>query len=384
MALKSLIKAIQFVAVLPILFFAKPGLCQEKHLIELQPSIFIIPDRTFYIDSVIDNRSNKESIGVVQKGANMVQVSADLTGGFTNSLQNYFKTVVGKAHSKQRRLIAVFDEFNILEKTYRFKETGYADMEISFCELDSGKLRKFYTCTDHQESGGLDVTGSHLRRINSCLASCLKKLATATPESTSHREYLTLGQQWMPYDSNSILVAPVLKKGIYKNYKELRTNSPSIMTEFKIIPQYGYIELRTLTSDKRINEAFGFSDGKDIYINTFFYNKGNAKAHYAQVIEKGRYFVWLDHYLAPGDAAAIGLAFGPFGTAIASNGFDCISLDLKNGLIIPLNEKTLSIILAHDPELLQEMKASKKLSIADQLKLVKAYNSKHLRLKGTE
>ncbi|MGC4020578.1 MAG: hypothetical protein QM734_00850 [Cyclobacteriaceae bacterium] len=245
------------------------------------------------MDSVIDNRANKESIGVVQKGMSNRQVAADFTIGFLPALQNYFNVVVGKINDRQKRVIAVIDEFNIAEKTYRMKEVGFADVSISFCVLDSG-LRKLYACSNHQESGGMDVTASHIKRINACLEGCLKEFASKGSQNQGPLEFIKPNQQWKPYDPETILTTNLLKKGIYKDFRELRTNSPSITTEFQVTPKKDFFELRTISSNEKISEPFGFSDGKDIYINTFFYNQSNRKALYSKVVEKGHTsFGWI-------------------------------------------------------------------------------------------
>jgi len=361
-----------------LMLAGRPCFSQEKFLIDLVPNAFTISNRAFFVDSVIDNRTEVETIGVVQKGMANRQVPANLTGGVALALKNYFTVVARRINGKdQIRIIAVVDDFSISEKTYRMKETGFADVSISYCESDSGRLRRVYLSQEHRESGGMDVTSSHLKRILLCLESGLQKLSATGLGHQSAKAYVTLGQQWMPYSDGSILTSASFQKGIYKNYRELRSNSPSIKTDFKATPKKDFVELRDLTTGEKISEPFGFSDGKDIYINTFFYNQTNRKALYAKVVEKGRYFVWLDHYVGPGEGAAVQGMFGALGYAAAKSSLDCIALDLKTGVITPLNEKGLKKIFASDQTLLDEMKVEKNLGIDTQLRLIKEFNTAH-------
>lgn len=376
-ALSVPVSLVKLVIVLAIFSPFTPCLAQEKHLIDLEPNQFVITDRTFYIDSVVDNRPNKESIGVVQKGMNNRQVAADFTIGFLPALTKYFKVVAGKVHDRQTKLIAVVDDFNISEKTYRMKETGFAYASISFCELDSGKLRKIFHCSEMQESGGMDVTSSHAKRINACLEKCLRQMAVKGFKSKVPAEYVKLEEQWQPYGPETILTTASLKKGIYLNFTELRTNSPSNNSEFVITPKKDFVELRNALTKEKITEPFGFCDGTDIYINTFFYNQTNKKALYSKVIEKGRYFVWMDHYVSSGERAAMFGALGAVGYAAAKSGRDCMSLDLKTGVITPLTKKTLTKILSEDQTLLEQVKGATTISIETQLELIKQFNNKH-------
>ncbi|MGC4020577.1 MAG: hypothetical protein QM734_00845 [Cyclobacteriaceae bacterium] len=70
-------------------------------------------------------------------------------------------------------------------------------------------------------------------------------------------------------------------------------------------------------------------------------------------------------------------AFGAIGYAAAKSGLDCIALDLKTGVIVPLNRKNLTKILNKDQALLEQMNASKDLDIKKQLELIKEFNLKH-------
>ncbi len=73
-----------------------------------------------------------------------------------------------------------------------------------------------------------------------------------------------------------------LKKGIYKNFEEFKNNSPSIPLNYKVIKiDYetgGILERKeallyqlkiTKEEGKKIGRVYGFSDGKNVYINEY-------------------------------------------------------------------------------------------------------------------
>ncbi|MDY8136602.1 hypothetical protein [Aquimarina sp. 2201CG5-10] len=73
-----------------------------------------------------------------------------------------------------------------------------------------------------------------------------------------------------------------LKKGIYKNFEEFKNNSPSIELDYNVLKtekktagifakemtDFYYLDINK-KSAKEIGRVFGFSDGKNIYINEF-------------------------------------------------------------------------------------------------------------------
>lgn len=82
---------------------------------------------------------------------------------------------------------------------------------------------------------------------------------------------------------NLIISDTVYKKGIYRTFEEFRFNKPSIDLDYKIVSKKsgyglfgaeGSIPVYRLDVDKKVGKSigkiFGFSDGRNIYINPSF------------------------------------------------------------------------------------------------------------------
>jgi hypothetical protein len=327
-------------------------LAQENRIIKLTPVQTDTRAYNFFIDGVIDNRAIRDNIGMSQVGLSNKQVEAVLEGEFEPTLFQYLKTICLQKAS-QVPVVAVFEELTITEKTYQLKERGIATVRISFCLRQDSGLYKIGTFEFTEESGGMDVTAGQGNRIKIAIRQCLDQLSSNGLQATP--EVFKPITDWSAVDDeHHIIRCRERKKGIYNDINELRSNSPSITENFTIQDGAEYATIME-GNGKRSKEPYGFCDGKNIYINTFFYNPSNKKGLFAQVLVEGRYLLWLDHYVSPGEAAAMGAAFGMIGYAVAKSGDrDCVILDLKKGTIKPLTKKNMEILLKDKPDLIKK------------------------------
>src|SRR5688500_60497 len=150
------------------------GFAQKDFIVSLKTESLMLPNRGFYIDSVVDARSMATNIGMAQVGMNNRQVEAQLDKPFEQAIATYFETIIPRQNGQQR-IIAVVNELRISEKTYNMKERGLDEVNITICMIDSGKLYKLYTVAKQEESGGMDVSAAHPRRLATALNECGKE-----------------------------------------------------------------------------------------------------------------------------------------------------------------------------------------------------------------
>lgn len=328
---------------------------QKNHVIKLVPEATEIHTHTFYIDSIIDNRISKDNIGMAQVGLGNRQVEAVFEGDFESTLQQYFAAIC-KIGGEQKKLVAIIETLNVSEKTYSLKETGTAEVKVTFCQKTDGNLFVIGTFEFTETSGGMDVTAGQGKRLKKAIGSCIEQLL-AQGVIASNEIYQPIGTWTASDDEHHILRCATRVRGIYDNLNELRSNSPAFTGNFSYTPTGDLFLLRS-DDGKKAKEPYGFCDGKNLYLNTFFYNQTNGKARFAQVREEGRYLLWLDHYISAGEAAGMGAAFGAIGMMAAKSGLDCIILDLKTGIILPVNNKNAPRIFKQHSDLLKQFQES--------------------------
>jgi hypothetical protein len=362
---------IRLVLIITLAIKTLTGYAQQDFVVKLKPEVLTITNRTFFIDSVVDARAVTVNIGMAQVGMNNRQVEANFDKPFEAALTDYFKTVLPR-HEGQVRIVALVNELRISEKTYKLKERGIADVSITFCRIDSGKLYSLQTFDYQQESGGMDVTAAHQSRLTLALKNCIEKFS----KTDTHAPGVVINNTDVEWDSSNkernILECSERIPGVYAKFTQLRSNSP----ERKDV----YLKPRGILfmahdNESKLVEPFGVCDGISIYVNTYFYNAVAGKGQFAKVIEEGRILAWYDHYVSATEAGFAGGAFGGIGIAAATSDLDIIGLDLKTGLIKPIKIKSLEQLLAEDPELLSQYRQEKdKGDVVTMMRYVKAFN----------
>ncbi|HEY5748964.1 MAG TPA: hypothetical protein VIU12_23005 [Chryseolinea sp.] len=372
-------KPLNLLLVLLPLFITLQTQAQKKFTVTLKPEPIALTNRLFYIDSIVDARAVKANIGMAQVGMNNRQVDASFDKSFDAALLTYFRQVIPK-QANQQRIIAVVNELRIGERTYKMKERGTADVEITFCRLDSGKLRAVGTYSDMQESGGMDVTAAHPKRLATALNICITKFHTSDWPNNPGTLYAA-DAEWNSTDNaHNIVRSMVRNAGIYEKFTQLRSNSPVSQNAIPVIQRLegDLFSVRDKATDKKLREPFGVSDGTFVFINTYFYNVNSGKGVFARVIEEGRYMAWFDHYMTATEKGLWAGGFGAVGSAAASSDLDLIVLDLKTGVISPVKLYTVDELFKDDPELLANFQQDRnKRDPAVMLSYVKMYNASH-------
>jgi hypothetical protein len=352
------------------------GFAQKDFVVSLKAESLVLPNRGFYIDSVVDARSLVTNIGMAQVGMNNRQVEAQLDKPFEQAIATYFETTLPPKNG-QRRIIAVVNELRISEKTYKMKERGLAEVDITFCRLDSGKLYKLYTVTKQEESGGMDVSAGHPRRLATALNECVKEFNLSDYRTNLGTPFES-DLSWHTTDpERNILLCSNRIPGIYQKFSQLRSNSPQ-KEKVLMEPRGILFMVRDSESKARLREPFGICDGRFLYINTYFYNVSAEKGMFAKVIEEGRILAWYDHYMSGTEAGFAAGGFGVVGQTIAASGIDIIGLDLKTGVIKPIKRKSLEELLAEDPELLARYQEKRdKGDVTVMMEFLKLFNERN-------
>ena len=183
-------------------------------------------------------------------------------------------------------------------------------------------------------------------------------------------------------DKACVLIAIYLQNdtlfntGIYKSYRELKENKPSIefnyqisakMRGYGILNASGQIPYYRLDIEKEqcnsIGRILAFSDGRNLYINEDN-PKISPKTEFVRTEYLGRYLYFEER----------GSTMIFIGNVPSTSYFpDQKILDINTGVVIDLNKKTLQAIIADDIELLDQFKSD-----PNKVKNLKEYLIKYL------
>lgn len=144
--------------------------------------------------------------------------------------------------------------------------------------------------------------------------------------------------------------------GIYKTFEEFKYNNPSVKLNFDIVSKTQKIGLGKGAEEvtyyrldfsrnkaRNIGEIFGFSDGKNLYINSL-----GGKTGYGKDFVKVKMFSKYGYFESIGQSTIVA------GSVVTTSTFvEYKLIDMNTGEIITLNNKKLREVMADDKKLLE-------------------------------
>lgn len=167
--------------------------------------------------------------------------------------------------------------------------------------------------------------------------------------------------------AQNILTDTVYKKGIYRNFEEFKTNSPSIEMNHAVKSNSSPMPMNDWTSysidipkddSKAIGPVYGFCNGHSIYVTSGKPEEMHKPA-FEQVLYVGPYSFYQDQgglsvmpVMTPG-GMGVGMTTGSMPI------YDKI-INMKTGEVTILTNGTLKKMMADNPQLLSEFKKDSK------------------------
>lgn len=127
----------------------------------------------FYIKKVIDHRSDKDSIGFVQKGLfKKKKITAKMKNGLESSISNFLAENF-KQDIDGLPIVLRITKLHISE-TSKLPVTGKAEIKMEFYREKNGSIGKLYEGEAFVEKPAVDVTKTHEERIREVIATCIE------------------------------------------------------------------------------------------------------------------------------------------------------------------------------------------------------------------
>jgi hypothetical protein len=278
---------------------------------------------------------------------------------------DYLSIICPKQENKPKISIRINDLY-VSELTRAMSETGYATLAIDVIEPKDGLDYVVGSYTASIESNGMDVTGKHDERLKKVLQECLTNyMKTSNADKTA-----LVFDTYQSIKTKTITDVP--SKGVYLTYADILNEKPLDGTNFDITNKKERFYLFNKTTHSEEMNYYGFSDGKNFYINV---SKYAISRYYAKTeIISGKYYIENVIYNS-NNAIAMVAMFGLIGVAIASAASDAsipMLIDSYTGQPSFLSNSEMKAMLSSYPELLKEFKDGNK-SSGDKKDIIKKY-----------
>jgi len=331
----------------------------KAHLITLNPTETLNAP-SFYITKVIDQRANKESIGVVQKGMGNRQVRANFPADFSAHLLSTFNKILIPNKDRQG-LQVIIHQLYISERTSAWSELATCELKLEFAKEVDGSLSSLGVFQNTVSGKGAEVTKKHGRHIVEGLVKSILQLK-GTDWKNKEATPITAVESNPSSDTPSKVLDLNLipKKGLYTSYNALLKNEPdlAIPYEVKLLKQTKKIEhfqVYHKGTKKRIKGLFGFSDGINFCLSA---SQFAIAEHFVKPKMIGRYIYFEDTFV-PKSAVAASAGFGLLGAAASKRQYG-VALDSHTGITVVLTNGNMYKLLKPHPKLLQAYKKATK------------------------
>ena len=339
-----------FILILSFLILCMTVNAQEQYTIDLTRGPNIGTEH-IVIDSVIDNRMLTESFGITAKGLSNRKVPIILQDNILG-IQKYIKSIAPDT-LKRIHLTMVINHIWMYESTGVLAEEGVCDFDATFCIRDANNnLMAIQEFSDEIKEKKLDASGTHVSRLVSVLHKAVLfadrinfKEVKSIPFSISVKD----PKKCIAYADSTI-------KGFFKTFNDFYNNNPTDLSHISIKPTLlggnSFFKLVDNNSERIQQKYYAYSDGTDLYINTFVYTF-TFSSIYAKVISKGRYMLIDANYEDPALAAATIIGFGLIGGVIVASATQKeVLVDMENGKVIPFSLKNIKELLSQYPDVL--------------------------------
>ncbi len=328
--------------VIVLLFLGSSAFTQKMYLLSLDGTDIDVPKAEIYVESILDERRDKASVGWVQTGI----MNKKRYANFVTSLDEEVYTVLSKSliTSDNKTPIRIgVTHLHISERTEAMSEYATAEVELVFYAQNQEGLWVVVgkTSANNQEKG-MDVTKKHPQNITMALEKAIQGfLESPWKENVNNSEY-TLSSTKFNLSTVPIYTTSDYEAGIYSTFEEFSNNQPTIVENFEVRSDNGkkvklwVIDKNGKRKSAKNHEYYGFAYAGKLYKK---YEGG-----YFEIEKKDDGLYFIGPRTADNDAVTAGAVTGGLiGGAIASAATTkqmLYRIDLESGIVIEVGPAT--------------------------------------------
>ena len=273
-------------AVLMVLVWPRVSQAQIQYL-SLDRQTLAVPNRSFYIEQVLDGRTDRAGIGRLppQQGFGGAARPTDLAPNLLVALTQFLQAQLPSRLTDKPALLLVRDLL-LAEARYgtgtgvQVNRQASATLDLYLHAADGYHLVQSATNTV-RPSPMLPIAYSHERNLAKVLENCLTQLAAADWSAAQGHPAQTLEALTQigrtEVVAYPVLTAPVPAPGYFPTFLAFRNNQPvaEATLRIKTTPRTskGWEDLPEITplvtragNEQELPSAWGFSDGQQLYI----------------------------------------------------------------------------------------------------------------------
>ncbi|WP_131368594.1 hypothetical protein [Chryseobacterium soli] len=295
--------------------------------------------------TLIDNRIDTTSLGIVQKGAFNAKARVVPTNSLQNQFQNLLQHING-ADAENGTIVMHLKQLYFAEVTGAFSEHGYCYFQAYlFAKNDDGTYSYLDTIDSVIDHSSMDVTKATMKKGSEMVSNFISKNISKKAPETNHytlediRNFDDIEKQKL-----SLYSSEVLKDGLYKDYHSFKNQIPDkevVNPKFygkssKIIKIYEIMDGKEKEVKKNDTYAVVYQGIPYIYVpvenlftkaekrdgDFYFIGKVKGTAKTGNVITAAVFFGIVGGLIASGTTAY------PFE----------LKVDYMNGALIPIKE----------------------------------------------
>ncbi|WP_324679013.1 hypothetical protein [Hymenobacter sp. GOD-10R] len=326
---------------------ALPLQAQKAHVVELHKQVLTLPERSFYVQQVVDARPDTTTLGQVHLGVLNRPVEVVLAGQAAPYLHEYLTQQL-PARPTDRPLVLRITAMRVAETINYNSEVGKAQCTFEWYEpLPTGLYRRLGSAMGTASRSGMDVTGFHASNLVTAMQRSLEKVNLSTP-AKAETPLVTFAQLRSPVDLAPssqvypVLEAEVINKGRYRTFHDFRDNTPDHSLPFEVettantegnlagtYKVHPYITDATGKHRPLPADTWGFSDGRNVFIryqNAYFplERHGNQLSFRVYSVQPGPLIIGAGGLLG----AAVGIALSAATTHAYEHEF---TIDITDG-----------------------------------------------------
>ena len=331
-----------------ILFFTVITLFANPIIIDLS-DVYLngkMYEQDFFIEEVIDARSEKYCLGFVHKGMANNKKPAYFQQSLEQELHGFFAKTFKKGDGKESISIRVNHLF-IYEVIYSDREYAYAELNLSFLKKNKNHYIELLEVGTSAEKIGMDVTKHHPTNIVNAIGGCFKEFNEKRKKGQLQNKEIALsdiGEYSLRAKDYPVFNSPSASKGIYKTFNDFRQNKPRSITDFDL-DYYRDEDINLIAADlywdkntpKEERKIWGINDGENDFIRI-------GKSFY-KITKKEDEFQVVAPLVKNNNGVLIGAALGGVIGGVVGGlmdgsfvKYDEYRIDFVTGNILPLKE----------------------------------------------
>lgn len=329
-----------------LLFWGPIAFAADEHRISLEKHFFDLRRTGIIIEKVIDARTDTFCVGFAQKGIGNKKVPAFLDRGVVGELEALFSRSLAD-REKGLRLTLRINHLYLFEVPYGNRQVAVAEINVSFLEREGDAYRELYEVGSSAERYGIDVTGGQAKNIVKALETCINQFSARQKAGRLWARLVPpeqLGTWTLQPDRYAALSTRSYPRGVYASFGDFRDNTPDSTLAFSVTydkpDKDGQVTARLEWNGDQPEEqgAWGFSDGRDVYIH--------LGRRYYRLNREGDAFSFLARAPETGAGSAWG---GILGGVIGSLLVTALEYSTKENMTYRVNFATGAIIPENQP-----------------------------------